>query len=66
MITDQKSNSKILGVYVIGGITGIQLGVSIKPNWFRRFCTWAFLGWSWIPIEKLKIEQEKQKILLKG
>lgn len=63
MITDQKSNGKIVGVYIIGDLEkgAIQLGVPVKPNWFRKFFTWLFIGWKFYPIDKLKIEQEKIK-----
>lgn len=55
MITDQKINS-IVGVYQIGTTkeNTTQIGIGIKPNWFRRFFTWLFLGWKWISIEDLK------------
>lgn len=56
MITDQKVNVKYIGVYVIGSDheTSAKIATTIKPNWFRRFFTWVFLGWEWISIEKLK------------
>lgn len=56
MITDQKANVKYVGAYIIGDSfeTSIQLATAHKPNWFRRFSLWAFLGWSWMPIEKIR------------
>lgn len=56
MITDQKVNTKYVGVYIIGDkiATSIQIATTHKPNWFRRFCTWAFLGWNWMSIKDLK------------
>jgi hypothetical protein len=62
MITDQKSNGKIVGVYVIGDlIDGTQIGVPYKPNALRKFFTWLFMGWKWYSIPKLKEELEKIK-----
>lgn len=56
MITDQKLNAKYVGVYIIGDKinTSVKIATTYKPNKFRRFCTWLFLGWLWISIEKLK------------
>lgn len=58
MITDQKNNGTIKGVYIIGNTkeigTTITLATNAKPNWFRRFCTWLFIGWTWMPIAKAK------------
>ena len=55
MIVDQKVNKKIEGVYLIDGdINGVQVATSSKPNMFRRFFTWLFLGWKWIDVKKIK------------
>lgn len=56
MITDQKVNNKIVGVYVIGNDveTCVKIATTVKPNFFRRLFTWVFLGWKWITIEKMK------------
>jgi len=57
MITDQKSIAKIVGVYIIGNINSashIEFGLPLKPNFFRRLCTWLFLGWKYYSIESLK------------
>jgi hypothetical protein len=56
MITDNKVNAKYVGVYIIGDSlnTGVQMATTHKPNAFRRFFTWLFLGWSWISIEELR------------
>lgn len=56
MITDQKVNNKIVGVYVIGNDveTSVKIATTVKPNLFRRLFTWVFLGWKWITIEKMK------------
>lgn len=58
MITDQKSKGNIVGAYIIGDLKNpsgtIALSTSAKPNWFRRFCTWAFIGWKWMPIGEAK------------
>jgi len=63
MIVDQKLNKQFVGIYLIDGdIDGTQLATTIKPNWFRILITKWFLGWKWISIKKLKIEQETQKL----
>ena len=58
MITDQKNNGTIKGVYIIGNIKEpngiIAFATNSKPNWFRRFCTWLFIGWTWMPIAEAK------------
>lgn len=60
MIKDQKANGNIIGVYVIGGIGNDninnlpKIGTTKKPNFFRRFFTWLFLGWKWVSVENLK------------
>jgi hypothetical protein len=61
MITDQKVNSKFVGIYVIGEslATSVQIATTHKPNWFRRFSMWAFLGWKWMSIADLKKTQVK-------
>jgi hypothetical protein len=63
MIVDQKVNRQFVGVYLIdsGDIDGIQLGTTVKPNWFRRLMTRWFLGWKWLSIKKLKSEQVTSK-----
>lgn len=46
MIADQKCNKKIVGFYLLDGDSdGAKLATSSKPNWFRKFCMWMFLGW---------------------
>jgi hypothetical protein len=63
MITDQKVNKGFKGVYLIdGSINGTQMGTTNKPNFFRRFFTWLFLGWKWISLKKMK---KKQQIAIK-
>lgn len=61
MITDQKVNAKYVGVYLIGDTfeTSIQIATTSKPNWFRKFCMWAFLGWGWMSISEIKEKQGK-------
>lgn len=56
MITDQKTNAKYVGAYIIGDTfdTSVQIATTNKPNWFRRFCLWAFLGWVGKVLPKLK------------
>ncbi|MFW6246939.1 MAG: hypothetical protein ACOC22_02055 [bacterium] len=55
MIVDQRLKKKIEGVYFIDGISnGVQIATSIKPNIFRRFFTWLFLGWKWKSIKDIK------------
>jgi len=55
MIVDQKINKQFLGVYLIDGDKeGTKLATSVKPNWFRKTCTFLFLGWKWIDIKELK------------
>jgi len=59
MIVDQKLNKQFVGVYLIDGdIEGTQLATTVKPNWFRILMTRWFLGWKWISIKKLKLNQE--------
>lgn len=61
MITDQKVNAQYKGVYLIGDTfeTSVQIATTSKPNWFRRFCTWAFLGWKWMSIADIKKIKKK-------
>jgi len=61
MITDQKVNAKYVGAYIIGDTfeTSVQFATTHKPNWFRRFCMWAFLGWGWKSIEEIKAYRNK-------
>lgn len=58
MIVDQKQKGKIVGVYVIGSVKNLDaittIATVIKPNWFRRACTWMFMGWTWIDVNKAK------------
>lgn len=56
MITDQKVNKTYIGVYVLDSDknNSVKIAVTHKPNLFRRFFTWMFLGWKWISIEELK------------
>lgn len=55
MITDQKVNKQIVGIYLIDGTNeGFQLGTTKKPNWLRRVVIRIFLGWKWIDIKNLK------------
>jgi len=62
MIVDQKLNKQFVGVYLIDGdIEGTQLATTVKPNWFRILMTKWFLGWKWISIKKLKLNQETLK-----
>jgi len=62
MIVDQKLNKQFVGVYLIDGdIEGTQLATTVKPNWFRILMTRWFLGWKWISIKKLKLNQETLK-----
>lgn len=55
MIVDQKLKKKIEGVYLVDGVfDGPQIATSSKPNLFRRFFTWLFLGWKWKSIKEIK------------
>jgi len=55
MITDQKVNKNIVGVYLIDGkLNGTQLGTTKKPNFFRKIFIFLFLGWKWVSLKKLK------------
>lgn len=56
MITDNKVNAPYKGIYVIGDTynTSIQFATTHKPNWFRRFFTWLFLGWTWKSIDEIR------------
>lgn len=55
MIVDQKLNKRIEGVYLLDNdINGVQIATSSKPNGFRKFFLWFFLGWRWISIKQLK------------
>lgn len=55
MIVDQKTNKKIVGIYLIDKtIDGTQLAVTSKPSKIRKFFIELVLGWKWISIEKLK------------
>lgn len=55
MITDQKVNKQIVGIYLIDGtIDGFKLGTTKKPNLLRRFLIKIILGWKWIDIKNLK------------
>jgi hypothetical protein len=55
MIVDQKLKKKIEGVYLVDGVfDGAQIATSSKPNVFRRFFTWLFLGWKWKSIKEIK------------
>jgi len=56
MITDNKVNAKYVGAYMIGNTydTSVQLATTFKPNWFRRFCTWLVLGWTWRSIDEIR------------
>jgi hypothetical protein len=55
MIVDQKLKKKIEGVYLVDGIIdGAQIATSSKPNAFRRFFTWLFLGWKWKSVKEIK------------
>jgi hypothetical protein len=55
MIVDQKLKKKIEGVYFVDGtFDGVQIATSVKPNGFRRFFTWLFLGWKWKSIKEIK------------
>lgn len=55
MIVDQKLNKKIEGIYLIDGVkNGVQIATSSKPNLFRRFFSWLFLGWKWVSVKELK------------
>lgn len=55
MIVDQKLKKKIEGVYFVDGVLdGVQIATSKKPNAFRRFFTWLFLGWKWKSIKDIK------------
>lgn len=52
MIVDNKVRSNIVGYYLIDGYEeGVKLATTVKPNWFRRLCSWLFLGWTWIEID---------------
>ncbi|MFW5847636.1 MAG: hypothetical protein ACOCVF_01775 [bacterium] len=52
MIVDNKIKGKIHGYYLIDSDEqGVKIATTSKPNWFRRICTWLFLGWTWIEIE---------------
>jgi len=49
MITDQKINKQIVGVFLLDGVTdGVQIGLTKKPNLFRIFIFKIFLGVKWI------------------
>ena len=63
MIVDQKLNKQFVGVYLIDNdIEGTQLATTIKPSGFRILMTKWLLGWKWISIKRLKIEQELIKV----
>lgn len=54
MITDQKINKQIVGVFLLDGVTdGVQIGLTKKPNIFRIFMIRFFLGFKWVDISKL-------------
>ena len=53
MITDQNLNKPIIGIYYLEE-DGARLGLTKKPNWFRRICAYLFLGWVWEDVIKNK------------
>lgn len=54
MITDQKANKQIVGVFLLDGVAdGVQIGLTKKPNLFRIFIFKIFLGVKWVDISKL-------------
>ena len=62
MITDQKVKKGFKGIYLIdSSIDGTQMATTKKPNFFRRFFTYLFLGWKWVSLKKLKKKQEQLK-----
>ena len=64
MIVDQKLNKQFVGVYLIdnGDLDGTELATTVKPNWFRILMTKWLLGWKWISVTNLKIQQEAIKV----
>ena len=55
MIRDQKVNKGFAGVYLIDGdMDGQQLGLTVRPTKFHRFCAKLFLGWKWVSVKDLK------------
>jgi hypothetical protein len=51
MITDSKSNRKVVGYYLIDGVVdGAKLAVSVKPNKFRRLVFKLLLGWIYVHV----------------
>lgn len=55
MIVDQKTNKKIVGVYLLDKTKeGAQLATTKKPSRIRRFFIQLILGWKWMSIKNLK------------
>lgn len=48
MIVDPKIKGKYIGYFMIDGVeNGTKIGLTKKPNRFRRIFYWIFLGWKW-------------------
>lgn len=62
MIINNKTNRCFVGAFLIDGdLEGTKLTVTKKPNVFRIFFTWLFLGWKWISIEEMKRKSKEDK-----
>jgi len=53
MITDNKVNKQLIGVYYVDGTEdGVKLALTKKPNIIRRIIVRLLLGWVWHDVKK--------------